>query len=125
MKLDLLDEWLEELVYPADAEDFIELIGEGGQGEPDKPSEHYRKIAFYTKDHKYYLTAIERSDGTDYLGCQVEARKPRAGESWHRGNDLPDGAFTRETWEQIKNKIISYELVKLSVRVPPDMIAED
>ena len=50
--------------------------------------------------------------------CTVETRKPRAGEDWHRGNDLSDGPLTREVLEQIKNAIIAYELEVLSVRIP-------
>ena len=63
--------------------------------------------------------ARHRPDDDGYLGCQVTARKARAGEDWNRGNDLPDGPFTEETWRQILNSIINYELVILSKFTKP------
>ena len=66
----------------------------------------------YTRDNVYGIGATFRKNGKDYLGCTVSKRKPRAGEDWTRGNDLPDGKFSRETWERIKDSIIQYELVK-------------
>jgi len=86
------------------------------------------KIKFYTKDNTYHVSAIlpgirveesfRTKDGMykkdeGYLGCIVNSRKPRAGEDWTRGNDLPDGSYTEETWNKIKNAIIAYELVKV------------
>lgn len=56
-------------------------------------------------------TATDRED-QGYLGCIASNRYPRLGEHWRRGNDLPDGPLTRETWEKIKDAIISYELVE-------------
>ena len=60
----------------------------------------------------------------------VDCRKPRAGEDWTRGNDLPDGPYSYETWIKIKNAIIKKELVKIAkkARCIPDkevVIGED
>jgi len=66
------------------------------------------KMLIFTKDYKYAIVANET-----YLGCTMSCRKPRAGEDWTRGNDLPDVKFSRETWEKIKNAIIRNELVKV------------
>ena len=43
----------------------------------------------------------------------VQTRKPRAGEDWNRGNDLADGPYSEETWREIVNDIVAYELVKV------------
>ena len=73
------------------------------------------RIRIYTNINRYGIVAIERSgERKSYLGCIASTRKPRAGEDWTRGNDLADGALTRETWEKIKNDIIAYELVKIA-----------
>ncbi len=86
---------------------------------------------FYTKEHRYNIKArpysskqsmfrdgktIGESNSAPYLGCTVQTRKPRAGEDWNRGNDLPDGIYSRATWDKIRNAIIAYELVKISFR---------
>ena len=42
---------------------------------------------------------------------------PRAGEDWTRGNDLPDGKLTKETWSSILRGIICYELEDVSKTV--------
>lgn len=124
MKIDDFDKWLEELIFPREVEDFIEILYDGGSGEEDG-YEMKKKICFYTDNNQYFIIAIEREGNDGYLGCQVSARKPRAGETWHRGNDLSDGSFTKETLEQIKNDIIAYELIPLSVRRPQEPIQED
>ncbi len=88
-------------------------------------------FTLYTKEHRYNIKAhpysskqstsrdgkvIGESNSAPYLGCTVTSRKPRAGEDWNRGNDLPDGSYNKATWDRIKNAIIAYELVKISFR---------
>lgn len=72
-------------------------------------------LQFYTKDHCYFLRAVLPRKGyaDGYLGCISQTRKSRAGEDWQRGNDLSDGSYSKETWQWIKNDILSYELVKV------------
>ena len=83
------------------------------------------KLKIYTKDNKYTITAMlqchrqfikekmirDWDDG--YLGCTIQSRKPRAGEDWTRGNDLPDGKYNIDTWKTIVNAIVAHELVKV------------
>ena len=47
-----------------------------------------------------------------YLGAAATSRRPRTGESWHRGNDLADGKFSFGLWNKILADIVAYELVK-------------
>ena len=80
----------------------------------ENPQVHpYRRIKIYTFTNYYTISAIEKPDG-GYLGCVASSRKSRAGESWLRGNDLPDGELTRETWDAILGGIICYELEDIS-----------
>ena len=95
-----LKKWLQDIVWGGKLEDYIVFI---------KPKEHFDiRVRFYTNNHRYSIVAHKK-----YLGCTATTRKPRAGEDWNRGNDLPDGKFNKRTWEAIKNAIIRYELVKL------------
>ena len=121
-KMQLLDQWMSELIYPGKVKDFFQEVS--GHGSPEEVK---RDFCFYTKDHQYFITSIERKDGDkhDYLGCQVSARKARAGEDWIRGNDLPDGEFNKKTWDRIIYAIVSYEMVKLSNFQKPDTVPED
>lgn len=68
----------------------------------------------YTDTNCYRVSAKVREDGTGYLGCIASARKPRAGEDWTRGNDLPDGPLSEETWRNILAAIVGYELVSIA-----------
>lgn len=79
------------------------------------PSEAEVVVRLYTDVNKYTIRA-RTPGGTDkgYLGCVSNSRKPRAGESHTRGNDLADGELTEDTWGRIKNDIIAYEVVKLA-----------
>lgn len=67
------------------------------------------RICVYTDINRY--TIVCTSDG--YLGCTASSRKPRAGEDWPRGNDLPDGEYGHETWFEIIRAILSYEMVRV------------
>jgi hypothetical protein len=119
--MEMLDQWLAELVFPGKIEDFIQCL----EGSGDDKNESKRRICFYTEEHQYFITAIDKPEGKNYLGCQVSTRKARAGEDWTRGNDLPDGLFNKETWKRIVYAIVNYELVKLSKYQKPDIIPED
>lgn len=104
-----LKEWIKEICY--DPEKYILIADSGQQSEPGKYEKYY-KFSIYTNTYQYFITATESSERS-YLGCIVSSRKKRVGESWTRGNDLPDGKLTRETWEKIKDGIIKYELKPL------------
>ena len=108
-----LAQWLRPLCRYDKIEDFVII--------DYKDKTLYLKL--FTKDHSYRISArlpdceklgngkMISVDG--YLGCQGQIRKPRAGEDWTRGNDLPDGPYTKETWDKIIYAIIAYELVKV------------
>jgi len=125
LTMDNFDKWLEQLIYPREIDDFIEVLYDGGHGDNNGKFELKKRIVFYTDNNKYFIVAIDRNEDEGYLGCQVSTRKPRAGEDWERGNDLPDGPFNKKTLEQIKNAIIAYELVELSVKKPQDPMEEE
>lgn len=72
-----------------------------------------REVVIYTDTNSYKIYANSEELGVGYLGCISSARKPRAGESQTRGNDLADGPLTKETWYNIIGDILSYELVKI------------
>lgn len=113
-KIDEFKKWLKEICW--DFDKFF-IIEEWTKNE--ERNDNGIKCKFYTNDHYYSIVAIDRDDEDGYLGCITSCRKPRAGEDWTRGNDLPDGKLTRETWENIKDGIIRYEIVKLSPKVEP------
>jgi len=116
-----LDQWLDKLVFPGKVGDFIEEISNGLTKD-----EHTRELCFYTDENCYFIHALVRlDDGENYIGCQVNARKTRAGEDWTRGNDLPDGPFNKETWNKIVYAIVNYELVKLTEYVKPPVVPEE
>ena len=74
-------------------------------------------IHLYTKTNEYSISArlpdLKKKNDKGYLGCVASCRTPRAGEFWTRGNDLPDGKFSFETWIEIVSGIVQYELVKI------------
>lgn len=76
----------------------------------DDLKDPYSRFVIYTNTNEYVIA----SSGT-YLGCTATSRKKRPGEDWHRGNDLPDGPCTEETWIEILKAIVSYELVDVVV----------
>jgi hypothetical protein len=73
------------------------------------------KLWLYSDTNLYAIDASNPSEERPlgYLGCVVSSRKPRAGETWTRGNDLSDGQLTIETWHRILGDIVSFEMVKV------------
>jgi hypothetical protein len=73
------------------------------------------RINIFTEVHRFAISAGPSSSGrrSGYLGCTAQARKPRAGEDWARGNDLHDGPCEEATWVGILGDIISYEMVRV------------
>lgn len=106
--------WLEEFARRINKKDFLEVIEDDAESDENNVYHHRFKCNIYTDNYQYRITAIERGLGNGYLGCTVSTRKPRAGEKHTRGSDLPDGPFTYETWQKIKNGIIAYEIVPLN-----------
>jgi hypothetical protein len=101
--------------YPS-IDKYIEVVEDGGEGSPEGYEQRYR-IKLYTDNHVYNISSIEsnkKGNSRNYLGCVCSARKPLAGESWTRGCDLSDGDLSIETWNKIKNDIISYELIQIA-----------
>lgn len=70
-------------------------------------------IIFYTAENKYHISAVKKENGGSYMGCILINRKPRPGEDWGRGSDLPDGKYTKQTWDAIVNRIIAMEMKNL------------
>ena len=113
----LLGEWVPELCGTSGINKYVHMIEDTESGE-------FRSVKFllYTEDHQYSIKGTVREDGSGYLGCIVSARKPRAGEDWTRGNDLPDGDFTKGTWDEIIRAIARYELRPLSQRTTSPVV---
>jgi len=74
------------------------------------------KVRLFTNNNEYIISACAPKDTANcgYLGCIATSRKPRAGETWTRGRDLPDGKLCYATWLKILLRIVSYELVNIS-----------
>ena len=70
-------------------------------------------LYLYTERNRYCIRVRPPEDDEGYLGATVTCRKPRAGEDWHRGNDLSDGPFCEKTWLSVLADIVAYECVKL------------
>lgn len=72
-------------------------------------------VVLYTDRNAYWITVHPSAlrAGDSYLGCTMTSRKPRAGEDWTRGNDLTDGRFCKDTWDNIVADILTCELVDI------------
>lgn len=116
MKKKDIKNWLKEICRGDNIDDFVCIPVNEGQNNKEGYLTKIR-CRFYTRDHVYGIIAIDRQKNEGYLGCVVSTRKPRAGEDWTRGNDLPDGPYIYKTWQKIKNAIIAYELVKVAKKI--------
>jgi len=108
-----LYKWVRSITRYNDFDKFVVV-------ERDEPHESRSvRIKFWTSENEYSIRASLAD--ADYLGCVVSARKPRTGEDWTRGNDLPDGRYCEETWLEIVYGILAYELSKTDIYIPVAM----
>lgn len=123
---DFLNWWLREIARYGRTEDHVELVevkvdyGTTGVTGRDLSLlgaagaiEERVHVCIYTDTNRFHINAVWRAKDDGYLGCTSEARRPRAGEDWHRGSDLADGPLTKGTWHRILADIVSYEMVKV------------
>ncbi len=118
-KIDELKNWIKALGRFINPEEFAKI-----DKEEDKQGEKKLKISMFTNENVYHITGVDKDGKDGYLGATMSHRKPSAGETWTRGRDLADGKFNKETWEKIKDNIISCELVPLKISPAPDVTEE-
>lgn len=111
MELDSLDSVNEQIAK------WVESLPFGRYKREDCISRNRDRIELhlFTERNEYVITALPKLDEQDsgYLGCIATCRKPRAGETTRRGNDLPDGPLDENTWNEILRAIVGYELVEI------------
>ena len=103
--------WLKELVRYGNVDSQVLIFW-------DLNSEENRIFCyFYTDDHIYHISVYKptKKNPRGYLGCTASTRKPRVGEDWNRGNDLPDGKYCKKTFDAIVYRIVAYELKNLQL----------
>lgn len=71
----------------------------------------------YTNNHCYSISGYESATNRNYgyLGCIATTRKNRIGEFWSRGSDLPDGEYSKKTFDSIVRRIVAHELKSLQL----------
>ena len=110
---DVLKQWVAEIVPYGNVEKFARFTSEA-----DSANGCTRvRATICTQAHTYSIYATPT-----YLGCGARSRVVRPGEDWLRGNDLPDGQFSRETWDRIVAAMTRYELVALDPILPPNSV---
>ena len=121
--MEKLRSWLREICRFGNEIPFIHW-DTGSTASDADTIEFHAKVFVYTHNNRYSIVATVKKDGGSYMGCTVTCRTSRAGETSRRGNELSDGQFVRETWEKIKNDIISSELVKVAKPVRNSSVTE-
>jgi len=102
-----LKAWLLE-IYPPEQVDRSIMV--------DVPKRLIR-AKIWTATNEHTITVMVEAAGgnpedalaASYLGTTSISRLQRPGETWNRGNDLPDGRFSAETWREILAGIVRYE----------------
>jgi len=72
------------------------------------------RLRIYTARNCYGIHAHLKPGEYTYLACEVSTRAPRPGEDWTRGNDLPDGQFSKELLNRILGSIVFYEALEVA-----------
>ncbi len=109
-------EWLESVCRYGNVDSVCLIFLEEVIVGREKEDRYYYKIYFYTSDNQYSISIYPPIDEYQgYCGCTVSSRKSRPGEFWNRGNDLPDGEYTSETFDRIARRIIQYEMKAIKI----------
>ena len=102
--------WLKKIVRYGNVDSQVLILW--NMDEPER-----FKCLLYTDTHEYSINGYQGTEKNPkgYLGCTSNTRKSRVGEDWHRGNDLPDGSYSKKTFDKIINGIVAYELKNLQL----------
>ena len=106
----VLRDWLCEIVPGGNINDYchVELLC----ADMHEPAITKIKATVFTRTHRFVICAKE-----DWFSVQALKRKPLAGTEIggeaYQGDDLFQGKFTVDNWEEIKKRILKYELVKV------------
>jgi len=90
-----------------------DLIGTCVHVDVDEPGNF--RVFLYTAKNRYSIVCKASFDDSGaviahfYLGCTSRSRIMRPGEDWFRGNDLPDGECSSDTWYAILAGIVRHE----------------
>jgi hypothetical protein len=105
---------------------------EVGDTRPKDPQEWNIRLQIYLGEHRYNIGAHIYEDGfnkKDYLGAMYVSTRWLRGEETHRGNDINDGDFSKETLDGIVRDILSVEFLELETRdrdlvSPPEVLQQ-
>ncbi len=92
------------------------------QGGGELDDENAFHCLIWTVDNEYHISCRLNTDKRETairstMMALVHGRKFRAGENWRRGNDLPDGPFSKETFDEIICAIARYEVVAKAKKI--------
>ncbi len=82
------------------------------------------RLKLYMARNYYTIVAKPSSSGDIYLGCVASTRAPRPGEDWTRGNDLPDGIFSKALAHKILSAIVFYEALEVAKDIECPQVEE-
>lgn len=74
------------------------------------------RVAIFMGDHRYVFSMTIRKDGKNYLGGTMTTTRYEVGENWTRGSDLPDGDFSKETFDSIIKSILACEFKRIKTQ---------
>lgn len=95
-------EWLSSVYSPAQVDRAIKVT----------PQERAIRFKIWTAVNEYTVVVHIKDEQPleeAYMGAVASSRTPRVGETWTRGNDLPDGHFGEDLWQKILTAIVRYE----------------
>ena len=74
---------------------------------------------FFTRDFTYDIgVKVDKDDNPVHIQADYQSRKPRAGETWLRGNDLVEGEYNQDTWLKLITRIVATEMVRVVKKKP-------
>lgn len=97
-------EWLGAVYRPSQIDRAIHVCPDAGEY-----GAIHIKIWTDTNEYRIRIVLMPKELENAYMGASAAARKPRVGEDWTRGNDLPDGKFSEKLWLDIMVAIVKYE----------------
>jgi hypothetical protein len=87
------------------------------EGDKTTLKDRYFQVNIYLGEHRYKISASIKEESMsgdkDYLGCTCVLTRWHRGETHHRGRDLPDGKFNKETFDHIAKAILTNEFLPL------------
>lgn len=112
-KITELANWLKSIVPYENMNDYLQIFSRLSNGKQRYSIKLYTTGYIISINIRLPEDLPKDKNDRGYIGGFLKCRKSLPGETHHRGSDLHDGKFKKETFDELVNDVLKTQLVEL------------